>query len=102
MIIKAYTTHPKTLLSDIVIIENAQDVVVLGGSFNLSETGPVGPQAGPLQPTTWRTIDVVDTPEALGRFIDYTDAHGVRVRLRITSCAYVCSNEGRTIEKVTA
>lgn len=94
MIIKAYTNN---FPEEIYLIEGASDVVVHQNLFS-------GPQCGPDRPiiTTFRYIDNAspDEPDTF-KIIDYTQ-NSIGTRLVIRNRAYVCNDEGKTIEKVSA
>lgn len=109
MLIKNYAGHPAG--NTLTIIEDVTDVIVHMGMFSLNSSGPQ--LEGLRKPTTWvDTLAVVDanapcsrdnaleTQANLQKFIDYTDKEGVRCRLCVYSFAYVCNDEGKTIEKV--
>lgn len=100
MIIKNYVYDRKSISGGRVeIYENARDVVVHLGAF----TGEsyVGPEVGngPLSPTTHLYPSEAHEGDFY-HFIDFTDNDGVRCRLRVTAYAYVCNDQGKTIEKV--
>lgn len=94
MLIKAYAGS-----GSVHIINDVKNVVVHMHQFVTPENGPR--LEGPDMPTTWRDLPRLgERPDDKYRFIDYTDEDGVRTRLRIEAYAYICNNEGRTIEKV--
>ena len=99
MLIKVYSGSPAGKLN---LIENCSDVVVDMNSYTPAQNGDQA-RGGALDPVFWLDFydsESVDTQN--NKFIDFTDKNGVRTRLRVTAFAYICNNEGKTIEKVIA
>lgn len=99
MIIKAYTNE---FPGKCVLIDSAEDVVV---HRNLFSNQSVGPDFGQIN-----TLRYIDDPEKKAEtdascdqfmFIDYVQK-GIGTRLVIRNYAYVCNDDGKTIEKVSA
>lgn len=97
MLIKNYTLG---LAGEIHITENVTDVVVHTNQYLGKNSGPTpGDTAGgPRVPNSWIYQDDVKDDQPV-RFIDYTK-DGIRNRLYVTNFAYICSDDGKTIERV--
>lgn len=101
MIIKAYSGH---IMGHISIYEKVKDVVVHLGCYD--DTGPTIDERSHLMPSTW--IEPLEyngvTPEELEnyKYIDFTNEDNIRCRLRVGSFAYICNDDGKTVEKVIA
>lgn len=98
MIIKNYSNPkgPAVPAANLQIIEDVTDVYVHACCFNPQSTGNTD-ESGPT--TFYGTED--QPMNVLTRHIDFT-RYGVRSRLVVSNHAYICSNEGKTIEKVSA
>lgn len=91
MIIKNYTLGMGGSVS---IIEGVEDVTVHLNTFKGKNTGQVTPHT----PNSWiYQDDVADDQDV--RFIDFKK-DGIYHRLYVTNFAYVCNDEGKTIETV--
>lgn len=99
MIIKAYTNQ---FPGQCVLIDGAQDVII---HRNLFSDRDVGPDYG-INITCMRYIDdpekdtEIKAPTDHFMFIDYVQK-GIGTRLVIRNYAYVCNDDGKTIEKVS-
>lgn len=82
------------------IIDGISEIVVHHTSCSGSENGPRW--EGPNMPVCWIDQSEPTSPEDHFFFVDYTDKLGVRCRLKVTAYAYICNDEGRTVEKVGA
>lgn len=80
------------------IIEKVTDVTVHMNPYAGAENGPR--LEGPAMPTTWIEQSAPSNPNDYFYFVDYTDKNGVRSRLKVTAYAYICNDEGKTVEKV--
>lgn len=112
MIIKNYFSPPMlpaVPALDLQIIEDVTDVIVYAPCFNAGEIGDIdsagvttvydtNPDAGKCGVASSSTSPAY---AGLTRRIDFT-RKGVRSRLIVHDHAYVCNDEGRTIEKVSA
>lgn len=115
MIIKNYHTPPMLAAQpalDLQIIEDVTDVLVYAG---LSEVGQIGNLEKAGVTTVYCSGDnnhenktvigygqgQVGGAPRFTRHIDFT-RRGVRCRLIVTEHAYVCNDEGKTVEKVSA
>lgn len=99
MLIKVYTHAFPTVLH---ILENVTDVRI---DKNIYPLGQMGSIESPSIGAVYTFDDVVDPPEQSQRpigncFIDFT-RNGIRARLLVSNYAYVCNDDGRTIEKVS-
>ncbi len=107
MIIKNYHTTPMQAQSpalDLQIIENVTDVLVYARCYNADDIGDLtasgvttvygGPEISDAKCTQ-------PSVPKLARHIDFT-RNGVRSRLIVQHHAYICNDEGRTVEKVSA
>lgn len=98
MFIKAYFGALKEKMS---IIENCTDVIVDACSYTGAENG--FQFENERQPKLWVELeDINDANISRYKFIDYNDNNGIRTRLRVGGIAYICNNDGKTIEKVVA
>ncbi len=90
------------------IIDDAEDVVVHQGNYAL----PIGTHEPALNfrgwgptPQYWEDEDIhlyghpAHTNGGTLRIVDYTK-NGIRKRALISKLAYICNNQGKTIEKV--
>ncbi len=94
MLIKNYTLG---MPAKVAITEKVTDVVVHLTVHKGNSTGdPCGVDSSP---NTWVYQDNVADDQDVS-FIDYTQ-DGVRCRLYVTNFAYVCNDEGKTIQKVS-
>lgn len=106
MIIKNYYNPPMLTPQpalDLQIIEDVTDIIVYAACFNADEIGDLqaanvttvygGPEIG-----TGKCTSTVQVPK-IARRIDFT-RHGVRSRLIVMDHAFICSDEGKTIERV--
>lgn len=93
------------------IVEKATDVVVHQGNWDMPDSGSI--QAAPSGSAVtagykvWGPVPYIENIEyfeaGLGdcvRIIDYTNAFGVRTRALIKGLCYVCTDEGKTVERV--
>jgi len=82
------------------IIENANNVKVHTATFIL----PEGERPDDYGPKPSVPLLYMANEESYGnrevKYIDFTNYSGERVRLEVHGTAYVCSNEGKTIETV--
>jgi hypothetical protein len=96
MIIKNYC-NPKSLCqmpaADLSIIEDVTDIYVHANCFSPESIGDM------TGTTTVYGCDDQPTNK-LTRHVDFT-RHGVRCRLIVTNHAYICSDAGKTIDKVS-
>ena len=102
MIIKNYC-NPKPVshepylppvAANLQIIEDVTNVFVHAGCFN-----PERPCSDGNDPTTYYGTE--NQPmNTMTRWVDFT-RYGVRCRLVVTDRAYVCNDEGKTVEKVS-
>lgn len=108
MIIKNYFTQPKHSLSpclDLQILENVTDVTVYANCYNAGEIGD--PHADGVttiydtDPDRHKCGTTNMSSAMMTRRIDFT-RNGIRCRLIVHNHAYVCNDEGRTVEKVSA
>lgn len=84
--------------NDLQIIEDVTDVLVYAGCFSAATIGEnIGDGAGPT--SVYGTEN--QSLHNLNRHIDFS-RRGVRCRLIVTDHAYICNDEGRTVEKVSA
>lgn len=102
MIIKLYAPDEKLF-----IIENARGVVVHGGLFVFNSVDELSDLAfGPDPKTSLEIFYTIQEPQTSDgrycKFIDYHNGEGVRKRILVEHLAFVCSDEGKTIEKVDA
>ena len=97
MIIKNYhqPKGPTKPASDLQIIEDVTDVLVYAGCFNPSSIGDIG-EAGVT--TVYGSEN--QPANSLTRHIDFT-RNGIRARLIVTDHAYICNDQGKTVEKVS-
>lgn len=100
MIIKNYvydTTSPSGGVLH--IIENVSKVKVYLSSYQgLNANGPRF--EGTDMPVSWIEHASPSSPDDVFYFIDFTDSDGVRHRLKVTSYAYICNDQGKTIDRV--
>lgn len=104
MLIKYYSYLPNNnnghapVSADLTIIEKCENVIVHGGVYSLNDTGPESHTQ-----IAFMFLDVFDyvlqdsAPCKLITF--YKD--GQLTRLAVYGTAYVCNNDGETIEKVS-
>lgn len=104
MIIKYYTYLPNNndghgpVAPDLIIIENCENVVVHGGIFGSDETGPntnVIQRLILLDNNDYLMQDI--PPKKLITF----RKDGFVQRLEVYGTAYVCNDDGKTVEKVS-
>lgn len=81
------------------ITENVTEVVIHTTQYRGKSTGPGDDSSGYNSPNTWIYQDDVADEQHVA-FIDFRK-DGIRCRLYVTNFAYVCTDEGKTIEKVT-
>lgn len=102
MIIKNYHNPKGTILkpgADLSIIEDVTDVLVHAGCFNPENIGSASTVSNSNDPTTFYGTDN-EPINGLTRHIDFT-RRGVKCRLVVTAYAYICNDEGKTVEKVS-
>jgi hypothetical protein len=98
MLIKNYLSqnHESPCL-DCQIIDGCEDVVIYANFFNRGEIGDLNVAS---------VVSVIDQGDCLWeedrfcRHIDFTK-NSVRTRLIVKNHAYVCNDQGKTIEKVS-
>ena len=108
MIIKNYSYPKAGIISNtpgpalgatLHILENVSDVVVHLSSFQGNLTN--GPYfEGPAMPVVFIEHAEPSSPSDAFYFVDFTDTKGVRSRLKVTAYAYLCNDQGKTVEKI--
>jgi len=89
-----YTLSP---VSDLFIIENIENVVVHGAIFQPEE---MGPDINQVQNHLFYDNDVlIETDRPSKKLITFRK-DGCIQRLAVYGTAYICNNDGETIEKV--
>lgn len=110
MIIKNYVSAPEKDLPglDLQIIEDCHDVYVHGVCCDLTFIGDIE-KAGIRNVMCAYPENFDNGPRdangnsgILTRHVDFTNSLGIRTRLVVTNIAYICTDEGKTIEKVSA
>ena len=112
MLIKYYGLKFPHALS---ILDEVTDVVVLGGIFTITKNDiSAGPDSHEIKnhyihdkdedifPKHFQAAKDVGFPEIDTRHVQYVDftRNGLRCRLSVFGHAYICNNEGKTIQKV--
>lgn len=106
MLIKLYTCD---FPGRIFIYDNVKDVIIHTNLYSGADAGPgasVVATCNPHDPTTWiedgAPIAQAATVEGYNfKYVDFT-RDGVRCRLKVGNYAYLCNDEGKTIEKIKA
>jgi hypothetical protein len=91
MLIKLYDSMPS---NDLHIIEGVSGVTVHSGTFLKRNNGPcevIGMEYD-YQPSASEETEV--------RYISFNNMDGILTRLRVYNLAYVCNDQGKTIETV--
>lgn len=100
MLIKYYGYIPESPPSspDLFIIEDVTNLIVHGGIFNAFETGP---DISVVQINLFYDKDAqIKAEEPFKKLISFVK-NGEVNRLAVFGTAYVCNNDGETIEKVS-
>lgn len=101
MLIKYYTHAFPTIMY---IIEDVTDIRIDKNIHPLGQIGDIKSESPSSVVTFGEEFEgkpVLPSGQPIGNcFIDYT-RHGIRNRLLVSNYAYVCNDEGKTIEKVS-
>lgn len=96
MIIKYYD-YILSPVSDLFIIENVENVVVHGALFQSDDTGP---DINQYQLHLFYDNDQLISNDKPSKKLITFRQNGVTCRLAVYGTAYICNNDGETIEKV--
>lgn len=103
MLIKYYK-YSETPAADLCIIEDVENVVVHGGLFELSSLGDdhaIISNHYLYDEKLYGTPRTPDVQMPMKKMITFRK-DGILCRLSVVGTAYVCNNDGKTIEKVAA
>ena len=98
MLIKLYVKLSEGPTTEMHIIDNVSDVVCYDKVYSGRHKGP-HMDSEFLRPQVHMDYGKFKE-ERMFQYIDYNQ-HGVACRLLVDNMAYVCNNEGKTIEKIT-